>query len=486
MVEKPNIVLIFPDQQRADATGCAGNPVIKTPNVDALAAEGVTFTRCCTNSPLCMPARASLMNGQYVNQHGVWQNNLSADNKGPSHVRNIRDAGYHTAVIGKTHLYVHGGETIDTRNHTQVLKDWGYEDIHELTGPWASGRINSPYTDYLADRGLLNIHRDYIRHYLKGMRSGLLRPWEEPPSPLKPEDHLDTYTGRTAAEWVRKYDDNKPFYLQVCFPGPHDPFDSPKEYRDMYKPQDMPAGIMDKPTWPVPPYVDFVMNWSALHGMTREQKQMIVVFYYAKVTLIDHAIGMVVTALKDRELLDNTWIIYASDHGEMLGDHFLSHKIVFYDGALKIPCIVRPPGGTTAWKSAALTDQIDMAATLLDIAGAKPLEKSDGKSLVGKVIAGPGATGAQKHKEAIFSEVQLFSMVLTDSWKMAVSSLSREPLEFYDVKNDRNELDNRVRVPEQKKVREELLQKYLNPLLDGMNQERLKRYQSLGSRAISG
>lgn len=482
MSEKPNILLIFPDQHRGDTMGCAGHPVIHTPNIDRIAAEGVLFGRCCTNSPLCMPARASLMNGQYVNTHGVWDNNLPADRHGPSHVRNIRDAGYYTAVIGKTHLYVHGGVK-DTRQHIDQLKDWGFEDTHELTGPWASANINSEYTDYLAQKGLLETHREYIRHYLAGMRSGAMKPWQEPPSPLKPEDHLDVYTGRTAADWLRNYHGSKPFYLQVCFPGPHDPFDSTKEYRDLYRPEDVPVGIMDKPKEPVPPYVQFVTSWSALEGMTIQQKQLMSTFYYGKVTQIDDGIGMILKAMAERGFLDNTWVVYTSDHGEMLGDHFLSHKIVFYEGALKIPLIIRPPGGVKAWKSGGLTDHIDIAATLLDIAGAKPSEKSDGVSLLPVVRAGPAGRDAQKHKDAVFSEVQLFSMVLTDRYKMVVNSITREPLELYDVVNDPKELNNLVTDSSLKKVCDELNERYLRRLLSNMDQEKLQRFQNmLGTR----
>lgn len=310
-----------------------------------------------------------------------------------------------------------------------------------------------------------------------------MKPWQEPPSPLKPEDHLDVYTGRIAAEWLRDYHGTKPFYLQVCFPGPHDPFDSTKEYRDLYKPEDVPAGIMDRPREPVPPYVQFVTSWSALEGMTVQQKQLLSTFYYGKVTQIDDGIGMILKAMAERGFLDNTWIIYTSDHGEMLGDHFLSHKIVFYEGALKIPLIIRPPGGIKAWKSDGLTDHIDIAATLLDIAGAKPFEKSDGRSFLPIVRGGPSGKSAQEHKDVVFSEVQLFSMVLTDRYKMAVNSITREPLELYDVVNDPNELSNLVTDPSLKKVRDELNERYLSRLLSNMDQDRLKQFQAmLGTR----
>ncbi len=480
MPDKPNIILIFPDQHRGDVMGCAGNPAAQTPNLDRLASDGVRFSRCCTNSPLCMPARASLMSGQYVNQHGIWHNWNAADRHGPSHVRNVRDAGYHTAVIGKTHLYVHGAPGMtDTRDHVQKLGDWGFVDTHELVGPWATRGIDCAYTDYLADRGLLDAHREFIGDYLRGMWSGKVRPWEEPPPPLSPEDHLDTYTGRTSADWIRNYNSDDPFYLQVCFPGPHDPFDSPQEYRDMFRPEDIPVGVMDKPAWPVSPLLDAVLKWSALDGMTPAQKQLMGLFYYAKVTLVDHGIGLMLEALEEKGMLDNTWIIYTSDHGEMLGDHFMSHKIVFYESALKIPCIIRPPGGNEGRVSNALSDQLDIAATILDIGGAEPLAESDGCSLLPNVQADPDTPDAHKGKDAVFSEVNLNSMVLTDRYKMAVNSLTREPLELYDMVEDPDELDNMVRDPALKSVREELIEGHLNDLLSHLDEDKLKVFQDI-------
>lgn len=485
MADKPNIILVFPDQHRGDVMGCAGNPAAQTPNLDRLATEGVRFSRCCTNSPLCMPARATLMSGQYVNQHGIWHNYNAADRHGSSHVRNIRDAGYNTAVIGKTHLYVHGAQDVtDTRDHIQKLLDWGYVDAHELVGPWASRGIDSAYTDYLADKGLLDAHREFIGDYLRGMWSGEVRPWEEPPPPLSPEDHLDTYTGRTSADWIRNYNSDKPFYLQVCFPGPHDPFDSPQEYRDMFRPEDIPLGTMDKPTWPVSPQLDTVLKWSALDGMTPAQKQLMGLFYYAKVTLVDHGIGLILKALEEKGMLDNTWIIYTSDHGEMLGDHFMSHKIVFYESALKIPCIIRPPGGKDGWISDALTDQLDVAATILDIGDAESPAESDSRSLLGNIDAGPGSPDTHKGKEAIFSEVNLYSMVLTNRYKMTIHSLTREPLELYDMVEDPNELDNRVRDPALESIRNELVEGHLSNLLSHLDEDRLKVFQEIAARRV--
>jgi arylsulfatase len=476
MARRPNILLIFSDQHRGDTVGCTGHPVVKTPNLDRLAAEGATFTRCCTNSPLCMPARASFISGRYVNQHGVWNNKLVADRHGPSHVRNVRDAGYHTTVIGKTHLYTHPGAG-DTRAHIHVLEDWGYQDIHELTGPRASANVGSEYTDYLAEKGLLETHRQYMSEYNKAMRDGRLKPWDELPCPLPAEDHLDSYTARTSADWVRNYNSDKPFYLQVCFPGPHDPFDSPAEYRALYRPEDMPVDIMEWPSKPIPPYVEFVLRWSALDGMTREQKQVMRTHYYGKVTLIDDGIGLILKALEERGMLDNTWIIYTSDHGEMLGDHYMCHKIVFYEGALRVPLITRPPGGIEGWKSNALTDHLDVAASLLDIAGAETLEGSDGHSLAKKCEGGPDTPGAREGKGTVFSEVYGHSMVLTERYKMAIDSSTHQPVELYDMTDDPDELRNLVEEPSLEKVRHELQEQHLDRLMSHFDKEKYAAFQ---------
>jgi arylsulfatase len=482
MPNKPNIVFIFSDQHRGDTMGSAGNPAVITPNLDRIAGEGVSFTRCSTNSPLCMPARASMMTGLHVSQHGVWNNDLMADPKGQSHVRNIREAGYTTALIGKTHLWIHGGRRPGTfaehaREMEPLLRDWGFDYIHELTGPIASFRHNSYYTDYLASKGLLDKHRGYLAEYITAYMKGEVQPWTEPPCPLDPEDHLDAYTGRTAENWIKDYKGDKPFYLQVLFPGPHDPFDSPQSYRDLYRVQDMPVGTMDGPGEPVPPYSRMVLRWSSLQNMTVEQKQLIRTFYYGKVTLIDEYIGRIFLALKDKGLLENTWIIYNSDHGEMLGDHRMSHKIVFYEEAVNIPCIFRPPTGVKGWKSAGLTDHLDLTASMLDLAGAGSLPDSDSRSLIPQILDGPEGPKAQTGKPAVFSEVYGFSMVRDERYKLIVQAETLRPVEMFDTRDDPRELRNLLKDPALKAVRQELIEKYLKRLSEGMDKEKYQLFR---------
>ena len=475
MTDKPNIVLIFTDQQRADTFGYAGDPVAITPNADRLAAEGVVFPRCCASAPVCMTTRASLISGKPVHEHGVWSMADPELRHGTSHVRNIRDAGYHTAVVGKTH-FRHG--QAHTRDHLAEMHDWGYVEPTEITGPVESMTTDSPYTDHLAAKGLLDVHREYLRIYVRGERRRVQQPWETPPCPLPTEDHLDMYIARTAAEWVRGYTGTKPFYLQASFGGPHNPWDSPAEYRRRYDADSMPLSITARQKGPVAPLVELMLAGSAaqLDGMSAAENRVMKTYYYAKVSLIDDGIGLVLDALGERGDMDNTWIVYSADHGEMLGDHRLIAKKVFYEGAVKVPCVVRPPGGVEGWASNGLADHLDIAATLMDAAGAEAIEGSPGRSLLPLVDAGPNDPNAQHHRDAVLSEFagrDPYSMVLADRYKMTVDTRTREPLDLYDMAEDPEELHNRIDDPAFAAAREALCEEHVPALLRNVNREKL-------------
>ncbi len=148
--------------------------------------------------------------------------------------------------------------------------------------------------------------------------------------------------------------------------------------------------------------------------------------------------------------MDDTWIIYTSDHGEMLGEHRLQQKAVFYESAINVPLIVRPPGGTGKWKAEGLTNHLDTGATLLDAAGADPIEDSPGNSLIPKILAGPDAPDAHRGEDVVFSEVgelrPCCSMARDEQYKMTMDTSSKQPLELYDMVNDPRELRNLVNV----------------------------------------
>ena len=452
---RPNIVLIFPDQHRGDAMGCDGNGVVQTPNLDRLADSGVLFEHCYTSSPLCMPARASLITGQPVNAHGVWGNNLvEADRRGPSHVRSIRDAGYRTAIIGKTHLYANHRNDGHTRNHAHKLRDWGYQDIHELRDVVPSERCSCYYADFLAERGRLGVYQDYTRLWWTGAFRGA-QPWEDPPSPLPSDEHIDSYCASQAASWIREAPQDRPFYLQVCFTGPHTPFDAPPDLRALYRPEEVPLPILAAPENPVSPQVAQMLKSARLDSMTEIHARMMVSHYYAKVTLIDQGVGMVLDALADKGVLDDTWVIYTSDHGEMLGDHRLKQKKVFYEGAARIPLIVRPPGGTPGRRATQLADHLDICASLVEAAGAEPIGEGPGRSFV----AGAEVREDDPRERYAFSEVEsYYSMARDDRYKLTVDSATRRPVELYDMQEDPRELVNLVDESGHQVVRDRFLE----------------------------
>ena len=470
----PNIVLIFTDQHRGDALGCIGNQAVKTPNLDALAQEGVAFSNCSTSSPLCMPARASLLTGQYVNEHGGWGNRHEADRHGPSHVRSIRDAGYFTAVIGKTHFRVPQADEGHTRDHAWILEEWGYEFSHELNEAIPSPRHRCYHSDFLAERGRLQIHEDMCRTWRMGQQMQSLRPWEHTPWLLEEDEHIDAYIADTASAWIRDYSDDRPFYLQVALIGPHPPFNAPARFRDMFEPGQMPLPIMEWPKGPVPPQVERMLSRRGLANMTESQARLMISHYYALIAFDDYIIGRLMDTLLQEGLMDNTWIIYTSDHGEMLGDHRLNQKVVFYEGAVNIPLIIRPPAGTESWVANGLTDHYDIVETMLDAADADRDGDRHGSSLIPKIQSGPDADDAQQGKEVVFSEVNLCSMARTEKYKMSIDSVTRKPLELYDMEEDPQELHNLVNETSLEAVRTGFLDEHFNRLLNKVNEAQLE------------
>ena len=336
------------------------------------------------------------------------------------------------------------------------------------------------YNDFLAERKKLQVYENSMATWRMGQGNRSLRPWEHSPSLLEEDEHIDAYIADTASEWIRQYTDERPFYLQVALIGPHPPFDAPARYRDMFDPENMSLAIMEPPSEPISPQVKRMLERRGLLNMTKSQCRIMTSHYYAKVAFEDDAIGRVVQALAETGLMDDTWIVYTSDHGEMLGDHRLCQKVVFYEGALGIPLIIRPPGGTEPWVASGLTDHYDIVDTLLDIANGAPLGTDHGSSLIQKIEAGQEAHDAQQGKEVVFSEVNLYSMARTGRYKMTINSLTREPLELYDMENDPNELRNLVNEPRLANMRSQFLNEHYNQLLANVNEAQLKVFEAGG------
>jgi arylsulfatase len=463
---KPNIILIFPDEWRSDAMGALGLNPVQTPNLDLIANNGVIFSNCFTCGPLCMPARASLMTGQYVHEHGQWNNKSPArKTTSPSHVRRIRDdAGYHTALIGKAHLAM--GSATSNRS---ALKKWGFTYTDEIPGAQElyKDRTNSWSAGMIAEKKFGRFVQ-YMNYFEKHYDSK--NPWDTQPLDIDPwnltsTDHYDTYVGDAAAQWISNYTGSQPFYLQVNFPGPHYPEDSTTDFRNQFKIPDIDLGIYEQPGNPVAPLVEWSRTTLCnIQKMTPDQMKTMRLIYFANQLMIDVGIGKILKALADSRKDENTWIFFSSDHGEMLGDHFLMYKLVFYESSTKVPLIIRPPSYATGWVSTGLTDHLDLTTSLLDLAGLSPMFANRGTSLLDKIAAGPHGAHSQQGKEQVVSEVNVRDvgvnqlMLRTKMYKMNVQLSSPiEPVELYDLGDDPDENNNLIQHPLYQDVRASML-----------------------------
>ncbi len=450
----PNILYIYADQHRAPFLGCYGQDAVLTPHVDALAASGVLFENCFTNSPLCRPARATMMTGQLPHVHGSWSNNYIADRLGESHVRRMRDAGWKTAMFGKAHLDLLNGDTRSPRN-LQRLEEWGFVDVMELLSQPHTSEHANPYSAYLREttapgRPAKDLrYKKYVAEWDYVTNNV---PPDEAPYYLEKSDHLDVFCGRRAADWIRQQDGSEPFYLQVNFPGPHKPFDAPSEYLERYEVADMPLPILGAPEG-AGVLVDYLhRSKPELQGHDEATYRRVMLSYFAKISLIDDMVGEVLAALDEMGLTDDTWIVYSSDHGELVGDHELWGKVAMYEGSLRIPFVIRPPGGLAApARVSGMIDQRDVTQTLLAIGGDS--SGGGGEPLLDLVLD-PSRAAAFAGREQIVAMVEghfvnglRTGMIRTARHKLVVDLDDRRNDVLYDLEADPDERVNRIANP---------------------------------------
>ncbi len=466
----PNVVLVMSDQHRADMMGCAGDASVLTPSLDALAGEGVRFSRVSCQGPLCMPSRASFMTERYVRDHGVYTNWAEIPPDSPTYAWALREAGYHTAMLGKAHLYL--DERLDVPHIDRMagrLGELGFSEVFE-TGDKFAGTIPTKYTDYLEREGLLEAYRKHLadRSYQGENEDGqnatkCVPMWDSTPIPLPLRSYVDTWHGHEAVEWIERYDRDEPFYLFVGFPGPHDPWDAPAEAVARYDGVDisMPRsttrprvettgryrGLLNGFLWMSD---SETMTDDAIRGMRRA--------YAADISVIDHAVGLMVDALARRGLLDTTWIVYTSDHGEMAGSHGLMSKCVLYEPAVRVPLIIRPPGGCAPRVVDSLIEQLDVPATLREVAGGPELPGAEGTSLVSTVRGGPPPA-----RDVTVSENWGFAVFETARYKLVVDEDAALPCQLFDLAEDPDEDRDLLADPEAAGIIEELIETYVRP-----------------------
>jgi arylsulfatase len=287
--------------------------------------------------------------------------------------------------------------------------------------------------------------------------------WDSTPVPLPLHAYADTWHGEKAVQWIESYDRQEPFFLFVGFPGPHDPWDAPEEAVRRYRDVDI-----SMPSSTARPVIEGTGHYGALlngflwvsdsETMTDDAIRGMRRAYAADISVIDHAVGRIVEALERRGLADDTWLIYTSDHGEMAGNHGLMSKCVLYEPAVRVPLIVRPPGGCTPRVIDSLVEQLDVPATLRAIAGASEVAGSEGQSLLG-VTTG----GAPPVHDVTVSENWGFAVFETERHKLIVDEDACAPCQLFDLAEDPAEDHNLLGDPLAADVVEEIMEAHVRP-----------------------
>ena len=356
---RPNLLLIMSDQHRADCLGASGNAVIRTPNLDHLAAGGVRFSSAFSSTPTCTPARAALLTGMSPWSHGMLGYSQVAQKYPVEMPRLLREAGYFTTGIGKMHWTpqrnLHGF-------HQTILDE--------------SGRVES--VDFRSD------YRSWFWSEMPGANpdaTGLdWNGYTAAEYALPERMHPTRWTGDVAVRFLKEYQRPEPFFLKVSFARPHSPYDPPKRFMDLYRDADLPPAN-------VAPWADRYRERSGndvtiWHGdlgrdMVRRARQ----GYYGNVSFVDEQVGRILETLAGRGLAENTLVIFLSDHGDMLGDHHLWRKSYGYDASSRIPMILRSPGLKPGVVSRPVEIR-DVLPTLLDAAGVSTPGAVEGRSLL--------------------------------------------------------------------------------------------------------
>lgn len=436
---RPNILFIMADQFRGDAMGCAGGRA-RTPALDSLAAEGVRFSQCHTVSPLCVPARVSMMTGLYPHTTSVWKNaSYVLSPQANLWVRAIRDSGYATAVFGKLHLHTDYGDFIRREN---LVNGYGFETVNEVSGPRSTCQTRTYMSEEWRAKGLWEDFRADMLSRSKGPAAK--------PSPLPAGDYYDAYVGRKAREYLEQYSGDRPWFCHVSFPGPHEPWDAPEPYAGLYAPEDMPPPLPPTaegaPERPRGEY-DRLMQNPVIRCTDRESRE-IQANYCGSVTLIDEQIGALLRTVRQRGEWDNTVVLFTSDHGEMNGDHGFVHKRNFFRSAMNIPLLLRTPdtAGCGGNVSDALVSLLDVGPTLAEFAGVGLEYEQFGRSL-----CGCAASPARRHRDVLLGEYAGELMLYDGKWKIALNRRGETYL-LFDEEKDSRECRNLAAMPEYREI----------------------------------
>jgi len=458
---QPNIILIMTDQQRYDTIGALGFPHMQTPNLDRLAREGLIFEQCYCTAPSCVPSRASFFNAHYPHTLKVYHNACPWDR---SWVEQFQAAGYHTVSVGKMHTGPMDAPCGFDQRFVVENKD---RPLHLNR---AHGNFYDEWDKFLNSSGVRKPSRHSYRAEYPDYEIALgAYEW-----PLEEKYHPDVFVG-TMAEWfTEQRQSQSPLFLQIGFPGPHPPYDPPARVLRWYDDIKIPVPEVSEEELANQPPPHAAYRQEMIRGNhdgvcwrerpTREQLLRLRRHYAANVTLIDEQIGRILEALERKSYLENSIVLFTSDHGDCLGDHGHIQKWTMYDCITCIPTIVWAPGHLPAGKRVdELIQQMDLVPMLFELAGLEWGSVGDLRPT--RVSALPVVRGESTGREVVFAEhsadnilkeVKFITMVRTRDWKL-VHYLDQPWGELYDLQNDPREVRNLWNDPTYDDIRGELL-----------------------------
>jgi len=447
---QPNIMLITTDYQRGLDGPSLGSPFLKMPAFDRLCREGAVFTNHVSTCPICMPTRATWVTGQYPHTHGLWDNlRYSFSKNGPFLPRELQELGYRTLGIGKMHFY-------------PWEADYNYDIRIVDEGKDLKNFMEDDYNKYLQKHGL---DRDTI-HGFKGtykMSGGqTVYDW-----PVDEKLHHDYFVGLETLNSITRgeLDTNDPWFMWVSFPGPHNPWNSPKRFAEPYRQMDdLPLGnfvedeLMEKPMWCTRHRYCYGHGmWDVYDYLNDEQKvdlrRRLRAAHYGNLSLIDEQIGKIMAELEQRKLLDNTVVVFTSDHGSALFDNQMLHKGTHFPTQMFVPFVVWWPGKINPGERQNFSAHSDLYSTLMEIAGGKPHSGNEGNSLIPMLM-----DAGEQIKEFDIVETTLVTSIITKKWTCGFHHFNEE-VDLYDRDSDPMCHYNLADKPESKDIIDDLRNK---------------------------
>lgn len=425
---RPNILLLMTDQQRGDCLGVAGHPVLQTPNLDGLALEGCLFDRAYSACPVCIPARRTLMTGRTPARQGALCN-VQALLDGPTLPEVLGRHGYQTHLVGKLHFH-------------PVRRRYGFDSMEWADGPNYRAGAGNRDDDY--QRFLRRIGIDEIGHsgaHGISANASAARPWQGPE-----RTHFTNWCAEMAIDFLERRDPTAPFFLKVSFLHPHQPCTPPQVYYDRYMSMELPEPVVGDwaRVFDQAPRAHPVEPWRVRFSEARQRQFQAA--YYGSINHIDDQIGRILQLVPP-----DTWILFCSDHGEMLGDHQWFRKRTPWEGSAHIPFILRPPKGGDRPRGLVRSrpvELMDVMPTLLDAAGITVPDTVDGSSVLPLLEDADAPWRERLHGEC--SDIPTLDsgmQYLTDGQHKYIWFPGRGEEQFFDLAGDPRETVNRIDDP---------------------------------------